>query len=96
MWFAWDGERLRFTHTNTRRKYRQLRENPHLALSVVDPDKPYRYLEVRGEVEGIEDDPTGAFYAHLSTRYGRDGQPPPDAPTRVILVVRPTHVTTMG
>jgi len=24
MWVVWDGEHLRFTHTNTRRKYEQL------------------------------------------------------------------------
>jgi PPOX class probable F420-dependent enzyme len=96
MWFVWDGERIRFTHTNTRRKYAQLQANPYVAVSIVDPDKPYRYLEVRGVVVQIEDDPTGALYAQLSDRYGRGGQPPPDAPTRVVLVVEPNHVTTMG
>jgi PPOX class probable F420-dependent enzyme len=93
MWFSWDGEHLRFTHTSTRRKYVQLKSNPHLAMSVVDPESGYRYLEVRGVVESIEPDPSGAFYAELSDRYGRGGQPPPDAPTRVVLVVRPTHAT---
>jgi PPOX class probable F420-dependent enzyme len=96
MWFVWDGENIRFTHTNTRRKYDQLRQNPHLALSIVDPDTPYRYLEVRGEVTDIVDDPQGELYAQLSARYGTGGQPPKDAPTRVVLVVHPTHVTTMG
>jgi len=96
MWFVWDGEVIRFTHTNTRRKFQQLQTNPYLAVSVVDPEKPYRYIEVRGTVERIEDDPTGALYAALSARYGTGGQPPADAPTRVALVVRPTHVTTMG
>ena len=96
MWFGWDGSRLCFTHTNTRRKYEQLKANPHLALSVVDPDNGYRYLEVRAVVEAIEDDPTGASYAGLSARYGRGGEPPPDAATRVVLVARPTHVTYRG
>ena len=65
-------------------------------MSIVDPDSPYRYLEVRGKVVHVEDDPTGALYAQLSERYGRGGKPPPDAPSRVILVVEPNHVTTMG
>jgi len=96
MWFLWDGTHLRFTHTNTRRKYAQLRVNPHVSMSVVDPDSGYRYLEVRGRVVAVEDDPTGAFYVTLSNRYDRGGQPPPDAPDRVVLVVEPTHTTQRG
>lgn len=71
MWFVWDGETLRFTHTNTRRKYRQLQENPYLAISIVDPDNPARYLEVRATVDSIDDDFTGSLYVELSQRYGR-------------------------
>jgi len=96
MWFLWDGTHLRFTHTNTRRKFEQLKTNPNVAMSVVDPDSGYRYLEVRGRVVAVEDDPSGAFYATLSARYGRGGDPPPDAPTRVVLVVEPTHTTQRG
>jgi PPOX class probable F420-dependent enzyme len=94
MWFEWDGERLRFTHTSKRRKFENLKAEPRVALSVVDPDRPYRYLEVRGEVEEIEPDPTGAFFAVLADRYGLelDG-PPPDAEDRVVIVVKPDAVS---
>ena len=54
MWFAWDGELLRFTHTTKRQKYRNFEANPNIAMSIVDPDNPYRYLEVRGIVEEID------------------------------------------
>jgi PPOX class probable F420-dependent enzyme len=92
MWFDWDGERLRFTHTTKRQKYRNVTSHPQVAASIADPDNPYRYLEVRGEVERIEPDPTGSFYAHLAHRYGAPwgNQPLPDAPDRVVLVMRPT------
>jgi PPOX class probable F420-dependent enzyme len=91
MWFEFDGERARFTHTAKRQKYRNVRAHPHVAFSIADPDNPYRYLEVRGDVEEIEPDPTGAFYMRLADRYGLPmKQPPPDAPDRVVLVVRPT------
>jgi PPOX class probable F420-dependent enzyme len=96
MWFSWDGDALRFTHTSTRRKYAQLQANPNVSMSVVDPDNGYRYLEVRGRMTAIEPDPTGAFYATLSARYGRGGEPPPDAADRVILVVTPLHSTQRG
>ncbi|HZA11296.1 PPOX class F420-dependent oxidoreductase [Mycobacterium sp.] len=92
MWFDWDGERLRFTHTTKRQKYRNVKQHPRVAVSIADPENPYRYLEVRGEVEDIEPDPTGAFYQHLAKRYDAPwgDQPPPDAADRVIFVMRPT------
>ena len=93
MWFAFDGENLRFTHTRTRQKFRNLAANPSAALSVADPDRPYRYLEVRGVLERVEPDPEGRFYQELSTRYGGDGKAPADAADRVILIVRPTAVS---
>lgn len=93
MWFAFDGENLRFTHTRTRQKFRNLAANPSTAMSVADPDRPYRYLEVRGVLERVEPDPEGRFYQELSTRYGRGGKAPADAADRVILIVRPTGVS---
>jgi hypothetical protein len=83
------------SHTRPRRrnqKYRNVTSHPQVAASIADPDNPYRYLEVRGEVERIEPDPTGSFYAHLAHRYGAPwgNQPLPDAPDRVVLVMRPT------
>jgi PPOX class probable F420-dependent enzyme len=89
MWFDFDGEFVRFTHTTYRAKYRNLQQNPSMSLLVVDPDDPERYLEVRGTLAKVEPDPTGAFYVHLGRRYGNaDQQPPPDAADRVVLHMR--------
>jgi PPOX class probable F420-dependent enzyme len=94
MWFDWDGELLRFTHTTKRQKYRNVTANPQVAMSIVDPDNPYKYLEVRGDVERIDPDPDGDFYMHLNNRYsGPFTEPPPDHPDRVVFVVRPTSYT---
>src|SRR5712672_3498971 len=46
MWFAWDGERVRFSHTRNRQKYRNLENDPRVSFHVQDPDNPYRTLEV--------------------------------------------------
>jgi PPOX class probable F420-dependent enzyme len=90
MWFTWDGSRLRLTHTKTRQKFANLTAEPRVALSIVDPDDPYRTLEVRGEVESIEDDDeTGSFYLSLQSRYGRGDAPVRDAAVRVIMTIRP-------
>ena len=89
MWFVWDGERIRMTHTKTRQKYRNIQRDPRVALSIPEFDNPYRFLEIRGSVEQIEDDDAEAsFYQGLQRRYGRS-YPIPDAPVRVILTIRP-------
>jgi PPOX class probable F420-dependent enzyme len=93
MWFGWDGERIRLTHTRTRQKFRNLQAEPRVALSITDPADAQRYLEVRGLVEAIEDDAGGRFYRQLRGRYGVDPDAPmPDADVRVVVVIRPTTV----
>ena len=88
MWFEFDGEHLRFTHTNKRGKFRNLQRNPSMSLLVVDDENPQRYLELRGRLAEVIDDPTGDFYVRLGRRYGNpDQQPPPDKADRVILVM---------
>jgi hypothetical protein len=63
----------------------------------MDPSGPQRYLQVRGRVESVEPDPTGAFYVELATRYGNvNPAPPADAPDRVIITVRPVAFTKRG
>jgi PPOX class probable F420-dependent enzyme len=89
MWHAWDGELFRFTHTSTRQKYRNIQHEPRVAFSIADPDNPYDYIEVRGEVVSVEPDPGAAFYLGLQERYGMS-YPVTDADVRVVIAVRPT------
>jgi len=90
MWFDWDGERIRMTHTKTRQKFRNLAEEPRVAMSIADPRDGYRFREVRGAVESVDDDDAEAsFYKSLQKRYGLS-YPIPDAAVRVIITIRPT------
>jgi PPOX class probable F420-dependent enzyme len=88
MWFAWDGAQLRFTHTSARQKFRNLEAEPRVALSIIDPDDPYSFLEVRGRVASVEPDPGGAFYKELQQRYGME-YPVHDADVRIVVTVQP-------
>jgi PPOX class probable F420-dependent enzyme len=89
MWYVWDGDRIRMTHTKSRQKFRNLADEPRVALSITDPDDQYRFLEIRGRVENIEDDtPEAAFYQSLQRRYG-ESYPIKDAAERVVLTIRP-------
>ena len=88
MWFEYDGEHLRFSHTNQRGKFRNLQRNPSMSLLLIDDEDPERYLELRGRLVETIADPEGDFYVRLGRRYGNpDEQPPPDKADRVILVM---------
>ena len=90
MWFLWDGEYIKFTHTTNRKKYQNIRRDPRVAVSITDVDDPYTYAEFRGIVERIEEDLTGALYETLAKHYGApwgySGDP------RVILYMKIQHI----
>ena len=66
-----------------------------MSLSLIDPDSPFRYLEVAGKLVVTIADPTAAFSLELQTRYGfPNGPPPADATDRVILVMSLERFTT--
>jgi PPOX class probable F420-dependent enzyme len=94
VWFDWDGNYIRFSQTRARQKFRNIQREPRVALSIVDPNNPYRFLEIRGKVVRIEEDPNLHFLNALTKRYlGRDTYPwdqPGEA--HFILVVQPEHI----
>ena len=94
MWFEWTGERLLFTHTSGRQKTKNVQHEPRVAVSIHDPESPYRTLEVRGVVESIVPDPDAAFYRRLQARYGRTNKVY-DADQRIVISVRPTRFITV-
>jgi PPOX class probable F420-dependent enzyme len=95
VWFGWDGDYVKFSQIKTRQKYKNLNRDPRLALSIVDPENHLRYLEIRGVVDRIEEDPDLDFINSMSKKYlGKDRYPnhrPGDE--RVVVFVRPEHTT---
>lgn len=98
VWGDWDGEYFKFSLTKGRQKFRNLEASPEIALSGIDPDNSYRYLELRGRVERVDPDPSNAFIDSMAKKYlDVDAYPfhqPGDE--RVVIVVRPEHATSMG
>ena len=98
VWFGWDGKHLSFSQTKTRQKYKNLQKDERIALAIVDPANPYRYLEIRGKVVEFVEDPDKAFINAMSVKYlGQDPYPwsqPGDE--RVFVVVEPERALTMG
>jgi PPOX class probable F420-dependent enzyme len=98
VWFGWDGTYLRFSQTTKRQKYRNVQRDPRIAISIVDPNNPLRYLEIRGHVTAIEEDPNLTFINSMAKKYlGEDLYPwhnPGDK--RMVIVVTPEHTSQMG
>jgi PPOX class probable F420-dependent enzyme len=98
VWFEWDGTHVLFSQTTGRQKYRNLGREPRIAVSIIDPANPYRYLEVRGTVESIDPDPDYAFIDRQAQRYMGEERYPWHQPgdERVVVRVRPDHTSQMG
>ena len=99
LWFGWDGERLRFAQlVGADRKRRNLERDPRVAVSIVDPANPYRYLEVRGRVVRIEPDTEMAFINSMAQKYQGQatytGGKPGDE--YVVVTIEPLKTTAMG
>ena len=53
VWCDFDGKYVLVNSAKGRRKDRNMRDRPKVALALIDPENPYRYLEVRGTVEEV-------------------------------------------
>jgi PPOX class probable F420-dependent enzyme len=73
VWIDYDGTHIRFNTARGRVKTRNLERNPRVALSVQDPDNPYRYLQVRGRVTEMTEKGADAHIDALAKKYtGQD------------------------
>ncbi len=98
VWFGWDGTHVLFSQTKGRQKYRNLRRDPHIALSIVDPKKPLRYLEIRGTVARIDEDVDNKFINSMAKKYINQDVYPNHQPgdERVVVVVQLEHTSSMN
>lgn len=97
VWCDFDGTHVVVNSAKGRQKDRNMRRDPRVALSVQDPDDPYRYLEVRGRVEEITEQDADAHIDALAKRYMGVDEYPNRAPgeVRVIYRIVPEHTHTM-
>jgi PPOX class probable F420-dependent enzyme len=98
VWCDFDGTWVRVNSAKGRRKDRNMRRDPRVALSLCDPDNPYRYLEIRGQIVEITEDGADEHIDRLARKYlGVDTYPNRKAgEVRVIYKISPTRFTKMG
>ncbi len=97
VWFGWDGTHLRIGQMPNGQKLKNLQRDGRVALSIVDPANPYRYLEVRGRVVAIEEDPDYTFFNRMSEKYLAMETYPYQQADQVprIIVIEPTGTSQM-
>jgi len=76
VWIDYDGRYIRFNTAKGRVKVRNLARNPRVALSIQDPDNPYRYVQIRGRVVEATEQGADAHIDALAKKYlGQDRYP---------------------
>jgi len=97
VWVDYDGRHVVINTAEGRQKDRNMQRNGNVALSITDPDNPYRYLEVRGHV--VERTHAGAdqHIDAMAKKYlGKDKYPNRQpGEVRVIYKVAPERTTSM-
>ena len=98
VWVDYDGTFVRVNSAVGRVKDKNVRRNPNVAITLQDPDNPYRYLSIKGKVEEITTDGADAHIDALAKKYlGKDkypGRRPNEQ--RVMYKIRPERASTMG
>jgi len=98
VWFSYDGSHILVNTARGRQKDHNMTERPQVTVLSVDPDNPYRYLEVRGVIDDSTEEGAVDHINFLSNRYrgrpnyyeGHEAQR--ERETRVIYRIRPVRV----
>ena len=98
VWFDYVDGLVRVNSARGRVKTRNMTEGASVALSIMDPDDAYRYIQIRGRVKRATEQGAGAHIDALAKKYlGRDKYPyAKPGEVRVIYEIEPTSTSSMG
>ena len=98
IWFDYTDGKIRVNTARGRVKSRTMREGVPVALAIMDPDNPYRYIQIRGRVSRITENGADAHIDSLAKKYlGQDKYPfRQPGETRVTYEIEPASAQAMG
>ena len=98
VWFDYRDGVIRVNSARGRVKSRNMKEGAAVALAIMDPDNPYRYIQIRGHVRRVVDNGANAHIDSLAKKYlGKDKYPyAQPGEQRVMFEIEPTSVQAMA
>ena len=98
VWVDFDGTHVRFNTAKGRVKVRNLARDPRVALSIQDPDNPYRYLQIRGRVVEVTEKGADDHIDALAKKYTGQERYAHRRPgeVRITVKVLPEKIQSMG
>jgi PPOX class probable F420-dependent enzyme len=98
VWADFDGEYVRLNTGKGRRKHLNMEERPQVTVLAIDPENPFRWIEIRGTVRNVSTEGADAHIDKLAKDYlGVDVYPnhTPDE-ERIICYLEPERVIASG
>ncbi len=98
VWFDFDAGKLRINSAKGRVKSRNMTEGAPVALSILDPDNAYRYIQIRGRVVRVTESGAADHIDALAKKYlGKDKYPfSQPGEVRLMFEIEPTSAQVMG
>jgi PPOX class probable F420-dependent enzyme len=98
VWVDFDGKHVLVNSAKGRVKDRNMRRDPRVSMALIDPDNPYRHLQVQGRVVEITEDGADQHIDKMAKKYlGQDKYPfRQPGEVRVLYKIRPDRTAAMG
>jgi len=98
VWCDYDGQHVLVNSARGRQKDLNVARDPRVALSIPDPDNPYRYLAIRGRVVEITERGADEHIDRMAKKYlGKDKYPyRRPGEVRVLYKIQPQRVQSYG
>jgi PPOX class probable F420-dependent enzyme len=98
VWVDFDGSHVIVNTARGRVKAKNLAREPRVALSIADPENPYRYLGIQGRVVEMTEKGGDAHIDKMAKKYlGKESYPARKAgEVRIVVKIEPDKVHTNG
>jgi len=98
VWVDFDGKHIVVNSAKGRVKDRNMRRDPRVSLALIDPENPYRYLQLQGRVIEITENGADKHIDKMAKKYlGKDKYPfSQPGEVRVLYKIEPDRASTVG